>query len=387
MSNDFRSLINIVESRDVLLENPFTRVLAALGNGKAQGQNERNKLISMMNQSWNQWIGKTGLTGTMDDMKKFLYDVVGFEPDEINQILSGNVHALPKDQTNTQDQNANLEPQQNQNNQQAQPDQSSEESQPEPQQNRGTPKKSKEIVQSFLSKASNTSDRLYELTSQFIKDPGDMEALGNISKGVDMMAEYARKIKPLDPKSANLLANEAAKYLEQIIRARVLDPVDIKKAKTKVKEIDKEFGGPNQTKESIFNFIIGSAGLLMEAPNLALSKEQVSKILDTAARFVFVNDLLGQNAPQNNANGHEGYNDEDNYKAPQGRSSRGSNNSNGVPNATVMNNLKKLGIGQMDLEHLSQLTKNRGVKLSNLEPDDSNAVRAVGWAFLRSLGY
>lgn len=359
MQNNFRHLIQIVESEgNIIVENPFTNILASLGNGRSQGENDRKKLVKTMTRYWNQWIGRTGLPGNIDDMKKFLYDVVGFEPNEINKILGIKVGDPPESPDSPE--------------QPETPDQ--EDSSPAP------PRASSNTnARDELDKASrgfnNVVDHMTMNISSFLKDPQDTDLLMNISKGIDTALSFSRKMWKYDKRMSVMHADEVVKYLEYLIKSKSLNTRDEIRAKDKIKDIDAEFDKRYQTKESIFNYIIGRAGLLTESSDSILSDDQVSKILDSAARFIFSNDLLGQNAPENDGSGE-----------PAAPAPAKSNASPG-PSSSVLTNIRKMGLGQEDLENLSKLAKDRSFNMANLKPDDAKAVEAIGWAFLRTLNY
>lgn len=367
MANDFRSLMSIMESQDVLNENPFTKVLASLGNNKAKGQDERNQLIKMMKGSWDQWIGRTGLSGNIEDMKKYLYDVVGFEPNEINQIIgTGNILNRTR-QPEQPDANDAENPENNTPGEEG--SNSEEPNAADNEEARLTPEQHRALVR-IETGANHFIDKAKDQAHRFMSDIRNLHLLSEISRNIDRGIAKIDKIKEIDPSTAAKHADIVIKLLTRLINSDAMSDNDKRKATDKIRDIQDEF---INTTESISS----SGKVLREAPSLSLTQDQINRIFDTAAKFVFTNDLIGNNAPENDASGHEGYN---NTSRP---SSSGS--SEGVPDPAVMRNLRKMGIDNYDVENLMNLTSNTRTRLQTLTPDDANMVKAVGWAFLKSL--
>lgn len=87
---DIRGILNLLESINtptILAEAPFTGMRAAFGDVKAKGELQRRDLKNRMATEWQAWLGQTGRTGDIEDMVQFLHVRVGFEPDDIRDIM------------------------------------------------------------------------------------------------------------------------------------------------------------------------------------------------------------------------------------------------------------------------------------------------------------
>lgn len=405
MSDDIRKFISLVESKETLTENPFTRILAAMGHSSSQGKNERDKLIKTMRKSWNQWIGKTGLPGNMNDMKHFLYNIVGFEPNEISKILGSGSNVLDRSRSDQAPDNEisddSVSSQENTGSEESSDNRTTSNSEPSNDNTQGTrvsndneqsPRVSNDNAQepsrtqskhSLTVKFNNVNSFLKNSMPAFLRDPGDEELLSNMDSGITLASTTAKQMMNHDPVLAKQQANILIKYLETLVSRGELRPNDKRVAQNKIQALNREFNNTRTTEDIIFNYIMAENGIVNEATGLSLSSSQINDILDSAARFIFVNDLLGNRAPSNNASS-----DNDSEQPQQQTNvSNSTPRQETKPNASVMANLRKLGLGQSDVENLTRVVKDRNVNYTDLASDDAKAIQAVGWAFLKTLNY
>lgn len=91
-SNEFRRIINLLEnvnSSETLEEGPILNKIAAkLGSNAAKGRVDRDNLIKPMYAGYKSFLGRTGRTGTLDDVQKYLSQV-GFQQQQVQQITAG----------------------------------------------------------------------------------------------------------------------------------------------------------------------------------------------------------------------------------------------------------------------------------------------------------
>lgn len=355
-----RTYMNIVEE-STLLENPMTSILAALGNKKARGQKERYGISRDMKSMWDQWLGRTGLDGSMNDMKKFLYDVVGFEPREINSILKIDTGSS----TDTEEPVSNLgsdtnEPDQ-ENREQEEPENDDQDQSQEPEQ----PEVSREIrsIGRRFNEIYNTAKRNSE---NLINQPTSSQNLQHLVSSVKRLVELAHEMESHDSSSASFIATKAAGILQKIYDMNLLGPQRNRRIKVALDKILNDFPEYHDhgqvTSESI-----------MESEE-SLSPDQVDTIFDDATKYIFQNNLVGSNAPDNRSDSSNGY---------TGSTQTSSTNTNSSILSKVRNMGFRYGVDNDTMKELSTVAREKNP--DTMSQGDRNAMGVVGWAFLKSL--
>lgn len=344
MSNDIRTFMNIMESS--LLENPLTSLLSKIKRptDKQQGEAERTQLVNQMKQLWDIWLGKTGLPGNADDMKKFLYSVVGFENNEISQIMKGEMS--PPEQHD--------------------PDSSEPQDGPEDQGHEPENDNSDEldfqidkITHAFQNVYKNVKGKIQSFLNS--EDTGTLDV---INKGIDLAIKYSNQVKPLSPETSSDLKKMIIDQLEILIKSNTLPPDQMVALKKKQRSLKRSYRPTNES-------LVEDAA----EPAAALSNEIVDTILNNAARYVFINDLIGQNAPTNSASHSD---------APAANANQGTTGGSPIKNR-VKKNASAIGVPGSTFDDLEHLSNSKTVGFKGLQSDDKNALSAIGWAFLKSI--
>lgn len=76
----------IPEERPQYNEGLGTKIKSLLGSKKAQGEENRNRLVNELIKEWNFWAGQTGAKGSMQDVKNFMTSKCQIKPEDVNGI-------------------------------------------------------------------------------------------------------------------------------------------------------------------------------------------------------------------------------------------------------------------------------------------------------------
>ena len=98
-SKDFRKLIDLFESTQVdpeqpLNEGPINKIMAKMGNAKAQGVEQRETIAKSMMAAYSKWLGMTKRSGTPTDMKIF-FGRIGFTQPQVTEVLARSLGEEP----------------------------------------------------------------------------------------------------------------------------------------------------------------------------------------------------------------------------------------------------------------------------------------------------
>lgn len=121
--NDMKSIMEAIEHNSLneaplgqKIKNGITRAKAALGQNKAKGQVDSIELANKMEKAWEQWLGRSGKEGDINDIVSFLSsNLVGFSLDDAKKIVSSFSGPIVNGNNNSNQETEKVEPTLNQN--------------------------------------------------------------------------------------------------------------------------------------------------------------------------------------------------------------------------------------------------------------------------------
>ena len=77
------------------IKNGITKVKAGLGSNRAKGEVDVNELANKLDTAYNQYLGRTGKSGTIQDLASFLISPsVGFGKSDVENILKPTLSSM-----------------------------------------------------------------------------------------------------------------------------------------------------------------------------------------------------------------------------------------------------------------------------------------------------
>lgn len=99
---DMRSIIDAISESTITeaplsqkIKNGITKVKAGLGSNRAKGEVDVNELANKLDTAYNQYLGRTGKSGTIQDLASFLISPsVGFGKSDVENILKPTLSSM-----------------------------------------------------------------------------------------------------------------------------------------------------------------------------------------------------------------------------------------------------------------------------------------------------
>lgn len=358
----FRDIVAESYEYKTLLEAPFWK------SARASGEERRANFIKKLDDSWEEWLGMTGASGTQRDMINFLITRVGFSRQDTARILDISNTSMVN---GTQD---NLEPDSDEKEQSSktEEDKTKEESN-----EKKTPKSGYEELKNYKNAYNNLN---YGLDKK-IKTIADTDI---IYRSFEYIASNTDMIPDDDLRPIEDTMQDAANYLENIENTKYrITPADSNIVLGKLqKRMNKK---PNSSEESTrvddsVDYSLYEDEGLLDQP---LTKQEVKDILNDAASYAFTNNIIG-NKNYARANGDYSQDNKE-YR------SNGTGLSKPVEKATYLNDFAQKvfntsafsGLNDDTISNLRALSKKSYDQIT--DEADRNAMANIGWAFLRNL--
>lgn len=428
---DMRSIIDTINNSTITeaplsqrIKNGITNIKAGFGSNKAKGEVDANNLANKLDTAYQQYLGRTGKSGTIQDLASFLISPsVGFSRSDVENIIKPTVSSIinsprtePKVET-PQEQPQQAPPKNTQN----KPEPPKEEPKAEPEDNNPSePNEADDAIEEAINQILTYTNRQYsenmssktgaklrravlsianniaDASPEMIKKGGNaaldgvavLDHSGQIDAGQNgRIQDYLNKILSMDIDSKKPAFNEK--------------PEDVKPDTTNTTSTsDTNTTGTtstsntnNKTKPKVTLSSTGKPKVKIPAATesineaMELSDKEVYDIMKAAAQYAYANDLVGggnvEHEYDNRSSGYSG--GSSNY-----RSSGFEGNTVGLDKQDqrfmdkVNNRLRNFGITNDEFDATLDLARmDQFEAIQN--PADVRSLAIIGYAFLKSI--